>query len=347
MNSTPGHSGPSPVVRTVLACVFSVLGTLLLVGAAFFFWRVRRRKNEMAKEGLKYPTGALKNLTRAGAVPYATRDSSGSNGLEVPHTPLDLIASRDGSHAVAPILTDTGGRPVDSPMRLSPTASGSVTHSPWEYRPPRLHIDPNRPFTGHADGYPSPISPLRDGRGSLRTESMARHSSQDPLLVNPTYTASGLSSPNGNGTFQTVSTQRPLQLHDRSQGLPEEDGLMEDVAELKREVLAMGDDPGSGSGPSGQSPGSPVTPGPPARRRRREDALETEYVVHRDAGRVRAPQRSNTRVLELPPRYEELDWEEEERDQDSGDTGHSLRTIPDPANDSPEREVPEDRGDTR
>lgn len=57
-----------------------------------------------------------------------------------------------------------------------------------------------------------------------------------------------------------------------------------DVTDLKLETIAQFD---RGAGPS----------------RRRQEEDDMEIVVHRDAGRVR----------ELPPRYEELKWEEGER----------------------------------
>ena len=67
----------------------------------------------------------------------------------------------------------------------------------------------------------------------------------------------------------------------------------EDVSELKRETLAyLGEEAGS-------SRSNARTPRPI--RNVEEDEGELEYVVHRDGGR---------RVMELPPRYEELNWEE-------------------------------------
>jgi hypothetical protein len=59
-----------------------------------------------------------------------------------------------------------------------------------------------------------------------------------------------------------------------------------DVTDLKLETIAQFDRDGNRM--AGSS---------------RQHEEEMEYVVHRDAGRVR----------ELPPRYEELKWEEAER----------------------------------
>ena len=89
---------------------------------------------------------------------------------------------------------------------------------------------------------------------------------------------SGPSSPT-QSSYPSLSTNRAL-AHAEP---PVDDG---DVTDLKLETLAQFDR--EAAGPS---------------RRRREEEEELEYVVHRDAGRVR----------ELPPRYEELKWEEEER----------------------------------
>lgn len=90
-------------------------------------------------------------------------------------------------------------------------------------------------------------------------------------------------------------------------GLPfegeEEEG---DVSELKRETLAMGESSGSTGVPTPRRQGT----APPRRRRDRDEGMD--YVVHRDAGRVRNEPDDGRRVLELPPRYEELNWEEGE-----------------------------------
>jgi hypothetical protein len=120
-------------------------------------------------------------------------------------------------------------------------------------------------------------------------------------------------------SLPSISTHRPLMLHDRT-GLPDDELDEDDVPDLKRDTLnclsnrpgPSGGEVGGGNamiGATGVGAGrnEPVPP-----RRRRTDDRETEYVVHRDAGRVDAGtggQVSGPRVLELPPRYEELDWE--------------------------------------
>jgi len=91
-------------------------------------------------------------------------------------------------------------------------------------------------------------------------------------------------------------------LHDRDMGMPFEEEE-EDMPDLKRETLAMGESQIAGPGPG--------TAGRRGQPRRRQRDVEMEYVVHRDAGRVRNETNEGRRVLELPPRYEELNWEGE------------------------------------
>lgn len=82
------------------------------------------------------------------------------------------------------------------------------------------------------------------------------------------------------------------------------------MSDLKRETLAYVQ--GGPSGGQGAGAGRPSNSAPTARaRRRRTEDAEMEYVVHRDAGRLERP-RPN--VLELPPRYEEVNWDEGERE---------------------------------
>lgn len=314
--NTPHGSSSTPIVRTILACVLSVLGTLLIVGLFVFCYRARKRKRQAAKEGLTYPSGSLRKLTRGGATPYENND--GLDDLAV-HTQLDLIASRD---RVAPI--DTNTTRVDSPVAISP-----VGPNPFVNTPPRRPLGNDT----YSSGYSAQISPIDR---PFRNE-YDRQSSMDPLL--PSNTTSSMSSPigtynaGGNGAG-TVSTHRPLTLHDRGMALPYEgemDDLGEDSSDLKRETLAyLGDRPSSPSpaqappiGPSGVTPQRRNRP----TRRRRGDEQELEYVVHRDAGRIRGDQQpSHTARVELPPRYEELNWDGDgdgDRDGQGGVQGGS------------------------
>jgi hypothetical protein len=299
--------GGSTLVRTILACVLSVLGTLLVVGIFLFCRRTRRRRRETVPI-TKYPLGdgSAGKLTRASADQY---------GVE-PHAqdmPLDLIASRDGARSVAPILTNTAGH-VDSPIELSPVDTVDSRRRMMEGMGPSHTADPRSgTLTSYNDSITSPTRTLPPFAEELR-----RQSSLDPL-ISRSGTMSPLYSPAGGETYNSgttaLSASRPLMLHDRTDGLPyeradrglDQDDEEEDLPELKRETLAMGEG-SAGPGPAGRRPAGPGQ----VRRRRRDEELE--YVVHRDAGRVRPPQRDEgRRVLELPPRYEELDWEGEER----------------------------------
>lgn len=103
-------------------------------------------------------------------------------------------------------------------------------------------------------------------------------------------------------------------------GLPYEDdaevGAEDDLPDLKRETLAMGESTPTGTSISAGS----RRPGPAQRRRRdREEGMD--YVVHRDAGRVRNSTEEGRRVFELPPRYDELNWEEGEGERSATPDG--------------------------
>lgn len=286
------------MTRTVLACVFSVLATLVIVALFVFCRKARSRRRQAAKESFT----PYVDTTPSRKLDRHNTDSDGQIG-----TPLDLIASRDGSRSVAPILTSSGdqsGRP-DSPVQLSP---GSRDRGRLLYGMTPPHSSVDRSYT---TAFSPPTSPT--GTHQPIPDYEGRQSSLDRLLPSASGT---VNSPGGMGTFSTlaggtVSTHRPLMLHNRSMGLPfdtEED----EMPDLKREVLAL---------PESASSGSARRPVPGQRRRRTE---ELEYVVHRDAGRVRNETEEGRRVLELPPRYEELTWEEIEMDNrnDQNGDGH-------------------------
>lgn len=300
--SSPKSSTKNYTIKVVLACVLSVLGTLLVVGILFFCCRLRRRRKESPSK-----TGSLKVLTREGASKYNSQDSDGFGYADMP---LDLIASRNGGHVQSPILTNTRGLPMDSPSTMTPT-DGESNHALLNRAPPGGS-------TRDPDGgtYTTDLS-SRDNYPPYRNV-MNRQQSTDPLL------RSGTMSPVGTGTYPTVSTHRPLTLHDRTMGLPQENDE-EDVPDLKRETLAyLGDGPSSSNqqdqAQAGRAPA-------PRRRRRPESGEEMEYVVHRDAGRIRNNEQNarQPRVLELPPRYEELNWDGEPREgEDAEEHAHDT-----------------------
>ena len=285
-SNSGSRSGPSSVIKTVLACVFSIFVTLLMVGLFLFCYRARRRRRAAADlSTTKYPSGgSLGKLTRAGADPYSYDQSPSDH-------PLDLIASRDHRNG-AEMLTNIDR--VGSPAESSPAHTVDSR---------RRMFEQNSSTVGSHDPFSSPTSPTH-GRHAFPPTEFARQSSTDPLLAG---SRGGFNTPGGTDTYTStnLSSHRPLMLHDRHTDMPFEEDE-EDMSDLKRETLAMGEVQ-AGPGPSARR-------GPPRRRQRDE---ELEYVVHRDAGRVRNEPEESRRVLELPPRYEELNWEGEmAEDQD-------------------------------
>ncbi|KAL7422712.1 hypothetical protein Q5752_002003 [Cryptotrichosporon argae] len=291
----------------IVACVFSVVGTLAIVGALWFCCRVRRRRRLAAAAG----GSAGIRLGRAKAEPHAIETD----------TELDLVGVPDAAptwHTPA-----AAGRPVLAPLADTQpafTASPSPT-SPGSARPHFTH-EPS------IDSYASPISPVHPGLSGA----LDRHESMDALLPH-TGTGTGSGSPVGSGstamsrvgsalggTYDHASPlarrpRGPLVLHTARDGDGDGDDDdvdadgEQDIAELKRDTLAY---LGASTGPSGAAGAERE------RRRRRQEQEEMSYVVHRDAGRVR-PSVPQQRVMELPPRYEELDWDaEREREREGG-----------------------------
>ncbi|GFZ48211.1 hypothetical protein JCM24511_05959 [Saitozyma sp. JCM 24511] len=315
----PVPGGISGSAKTAIACALSVVVTLVVVGVGFFFCRVRRRRRAAAL-----------------AAPFPINSGKGASGNEMSpsDTPLDLIASRDGSRSLAPINTSlpSGAGAAGQRSATSPTSSSD----PFGDETPSRTLLSSRTGTLDDTMQSSPISPIRGRHRDeiLRSTAMGRHESQEALLRHGSTISSPLDAYNGGGTgtfpsLPSISTHRPLMLHDRTLGLPDEENEEpEDLADLKRETLAYlgqgqhsGSSRGAGAGAGAEGEAIPMQnrqggggggAGGQGRRRRTDDR-EMEYVVHRDAGRVDATQQGGQapRVLELPPRYEELDWDAE------------------------------------
>nr|XP_031860244.1 uncharacterized protein CI109_004376 [Kwoniella shandongensis]KAA5527316.1 hypothetical protein CI109_004376 [Kwoniella shandongensis] len=337
---TPGqdnsgaHSSSNPLVRTVVAVVCSVIGTLVLVGLIFLCRRARNRR-AAAHEGSHGKGNAPFGLFtgRNGQQAAKTVDSSPS-GTDAP---LDLVGSRDGHGQMTPLVLDERHH------------TGSPSTSPVDYRDP-FRDSNKQPFLGGPsrsstmDGFntSSPISPARD-RENFHTPGLGRNGSQDLLLplggsvgmlpdlpqLSTIDLGTGFGSGSGAGTMLGggVSTWQsssrgggagPLVLHNGSarDDRSDEDGEGTDMSDLKRDTLAHFGGSATSSLPPGAGAPSIMTTSTGRRRRNQTQpgATELEYMVHRDAGRVVPPQRSETAttVLELPPRYEELRWTEEE-----------------------------------
>jgi hypothetical protein len=124
-------------------------------------------------------------------------------------------------------------------------------------------------------------------QGTFSSFGMGRHASQEALLqISPSSPLSPIHGPRTYNMGSASSRMRPSALRHET--------AAENVSELKRDTLAyLGEEQGSSRGRSVTAP----------MRSREEDEAEMEYVVHRDAGR---------RVMELPPRYEELNWDGQE-----------------------------------
>ena len=322
--------------QIAITVVVSVLGTLVFVGLFLFLRRFLRRRAEAARDGVNYPSGSFKSLSKKTSAMY-------EGGSDVP---LDLISNHATATQTPETLTSFSGAAGDS---FSPVASGS-TSAPFDPRRAGLtlnmdHLDSPASY-GPRDGpqtYSSPISPISrlNGAGRMSPE---RQGSQDALLPGSKNVATPPYAPSPIRT--SLSTSYPpqagpslprvgLRLHGdaphsqaEENGDDEEQELEDDIPELKRDTLmAMGE---SSTLPNLLSPdpahdneASTLPARRPRRQRRdRTSDAEMEYVVHRDAGRV-AGQNPPNRVMELPPRYEDFDWERERRED--GDAEHVSR----------------------
>ncbi|ODN82848.1 hypothetical protein L202_01109 [Cryptococcus amylolentus CBS 6039] len=362
----PGGSNGSelsPTVRTVVAAICSILGTLVIVGLVFFCRRRMRNKRDadavvtagQPSTGSSGGGGKLFGMfAKRGSSPKAVNRTTAAD------TQLDLIASRTSvarqreltplvAHDLAPTVSPSTASPQDAldPFVDQQTPNSSMSHkhpypptpsSQSAYDPGFAGLGAGRALNGGRQ--PSPVTPITPVGG----EGMGRTSSMDALLpagsvyhdpptrghdagLDSGGSAGEASLPSrpDSGGYATESYYRPymrqqsgpLVLHDpttRDVDASTEGGEdSEDVTDLKRDTLAT-----TGQRPqirlrTAQSRQGSAGSGPPsatARRRRREEQ-EMEFMVHRDAGRVVAPDSGN--VLELPPRYEEVQWTEEER----------------------------------
>lgn len=311
----------------IIACVLSGLGTLIIVLLLWFCCSVRRKRKTARKEGR--PTPSVLNVATFGRLDQkrSAREHSGEAQLDLMNHFDDTMSdgtpppSRNSRRPIRPISGATSMSPSDDMYRDRPyayTIHGSVGGS----RPSTMYDEgpyPPRAVTMYDEPhYPnvySPTSPLaspirRDGSldriSEFRADLMGRQSSIDGLVSYPpiAHTPTPMETLGGRPRTQLI-------IHDR---MDESDDEAAHLTDLKRETLAFLD-----SHPS--SPASPVGPGPsnttPTREpsQRHNDDDVTEYVVHRDAGRIagEGPGPSR-RVLELPPRYEELNWEAAEGD---------------------------------
>lgn len=282
-------------LTTLLVCLFTVLGTLVVVTLFYCCCRVHRQRNKARKAGVPAP-GILSVATygRLGKKPPSRIKRYNEHGDSGADLRLDLIGARDHDDGSYSTSTRSGQAPQSRPgtdyVNESPTyhdtplrASG-YSNASFTSRSPTAD-DP--PYTYFAHQTASPVaSPSPEGRTYSSEPLEYRPESRRQSTADFAHTNEGAASANS-----PVARSRPLQLHDPSQ-LDYPQGS-DDITDLKRETLAL----------LHATPTASRAPGP-SRRRRTEDT----YVIHQDGGRV-AVAPTQGRVLELPPRYEELNWE--------------------------------------
>ena len=285
------------LTRIVVACVVSIMGTLIIIGIIFVWRRAKRRR-----------------VARHLAMTQAN-SSSKPRKIESPtdDTPLSDIRTaspvsgngheyHDAAPRLLPILT-SGRGPSDSPPEISPVESSRDPHDPLIRRGSPYSTPTRDPYSNYSD---NPYSTFTHGTSSSRgVHSAYPSTSSSSMPMNRATSADALISP-----LTTRNPSNPMSQFDESSG------DQEDVSELKRETLAYLGEAPSGSGSRSRTiypaDGGTAVSAPLPRRAHTNDM---EYVVHRDAGRVAVPTPPpQRRVLELPPRYEELNWAD-------GDTG--------------------------
>ena len=330
-----------------------MVATLVAVGILWLCCRVRRRRRLAAEAAYAYPPGKPDRDSRASEGEdaanqldlVASRNAGSTSragrypaGLTPLNTSDYMDPFRDGSSTSSPGGSGRASGTIGSGMGIEATGvrgfvpqhpdnytSGSGTYASDGTVP--LHL-----IAGAGAGAAAAVATA--GVGPMR-----REDSQDPLLGagerdSPT-------SPIDSPAWRQTGRRGPLTLHDPTvlagtadlADEPEADG--EALTDLKRDTLAM-----AGSSRSQNSQSLPPGAAPPRNllaqaqaqgragprpRRRGEEDQEMQYVVHRDAGRVRPDQlpTRSTPTVELPPRYEELDWDEireGERRQEGGAT---------------------------
>ena len=333
---TPQHS--SNLARTVIASVVSVLGTLIIVGLLVVCCRYRRRRKERLNRGSSSPEGLTKKLGRSSTQSPITGPSETIN-----LTPFsDSTRSRDTVPVYdEPRLGSYPSSPVHDRRQQTPSVSFPSQQAQAGPSRPLLRLDtpatPIREFepgtyTTTSGTYSSPISPIGTselhGTGTFESSQTALLNKARDLYspASPIRTSVPPPLPERRGTTprSLYPRQGTLHLHDQPTRIDAQENESEEddrdhpqhhqLEDLKVETIAALDH----SSEPQRDQSSSVPRGERRRRRRRaDDDTEMEYVVHRDAGRVAGSNEgtTTTRRVELPPRYEELDWDREGREQ--------------------------------
>jgi hypothetical protein len=324
-NGLPRPTTSNSLTKTIVACVLSILVTLALVTILFILRRLRNRRRATAAATASsndiYKGASIKRKLRRSRAEAYNPGSSEENQL-------DLIASRSSREddaagvghidrrELVPIVTSLRATsPFDDSPTSMPISAGGAGRSRV-----LLPLAPSRSTTfDSAVDVPSPVSDVTRGRNA----------SQDALLGYAAYNYDVPPPlPPQRERSRAVRGGGILRLHDASgsggqTGIDGEEGeVEEEVSDLKRDTLAfLGEEPpirtntNINTNREGELPRRAATATPSGRRRRQSgEQREMEYMVHRDAGRVRTNDAGTGRVLELPPRYEELDWDEEDEE---------------------------------
>lgn len=328
----------------ILACIFSVLGTALL---CVLFWcccRVRRERQQAVKAGRPKPS--FVNLATFGKLdpkykpPDTQLDLMGpehrddaSDGTPT-HTmfgqrPYSTVTSHgyDRGSMGSESFADYNGYPYSPPpvgTRNSlydaavPYRSSMYDRTSAYDRTSSMYDDSVQPYYYPTTGSPTTISPPPAAGSSLPRRNQSYDHMGDFMSRQPSM--DGISYPPIAHSLPPLKRQILL-----GEGPEEHNDSTEQLVQLKRDTIAALDRPGESSRGSSTTsvPGmltvdtnidsavGGLTPSPISGLEEDNDS-QGAYVVHRDAGRIpNSPTATSTRVVELPPRYEELNWERE------------------------------------
>lgn len=247
--------------------------------------------------------------------PYSSGSQTRSTGRsDTGFTSLGAGTSFNGFQSSVTTTTDRrGGVRGDSTASMElgrePSLDALLTHSNGEY-----HDMPFFPAGASVSAHDYTPNPTYTTTTSNMSYYAPRSRAAGPLVLHdPTSRSVDLSTEGGGSDVEEGA---------REFGQGERGRASEGVADLKRETLAISSPSPSSPNTSLTSPSSTMmtrslppgaASGPGRRRRTQPREQEMEYMVHRDAGRVPVAPRTSAGVLELPPRYEEVNWSEEER----------------------------------
>jgi hypothetical protein len=278
------------VAAVALASVFSVVGTLTLVAVLWFCCRIKRKRTRADRDG--QPKPSVLNIASFGRLDrkrFTTRDP----GTD---TQLDLMGSSDYDYT--PSVSSRPRLPLSPVSPMSPLSQRPFSVADSDYQ---------RPFTVHGRGSTASFeassrpSTMYDTYPPRPVDARSRSSMFDDYYPSsPLSPMSPVDRPPGDHLGRQASIDELV-----SYPLMALAGDDADV-QLKRETLAYLDS--NVAGPS----------------RRPQSLTEPEYLVHRDAGRLAG---DGPRRIELPPRYEELDWDSEAASLPPGVDSPALSPI--------------------